>query len=90
MSYRLGTSVASIPHVASWFRACRGKLLSVSIPLDKAMGSRDVRQRFQDRYAGEKLVKVVGEPPLVRSLAKQHHCEIGGFAMDSTGRRVVV
>ncbi|RFU80814.1 arg-6, mitochondrial precursor [Trichoderma arundinaceum] len=87
ISHHLGTSVAFMPHVASWFR---GIHLSVTIPLNKAMSSRDVLQLFQDRYAGEKLVKVVGEPPLVRSLAKQHHCEIGGFVMDSTGKRVVV
>ncbi|KAJ2977846.1 hypothetical protein NUW58_g7682 [Xylaria curta] len=54
------------------------------------MSSRDVRQLYQDRYAGEKLVKVVGDAPLVRSIAQQHHCELGGFAMDSTGKRVVV
>jgi N-acetyl-gamma-glutamyl-phosphate reductase common form len=87
ISHHLGTSVAFIPHVASWFR---GIHLSVSIPLNKVMNSRDVRQLYQDRYAGEELVKVVGEAPLVRSLANRHHCELGGFAMDSTGKRVVV
>ncbi|KAI1152204.1 hypothetical protein F4825DRAFT_450717 [Nemania diffusa] len=87
ISHHLGTTVAFIPHVASWFR---GIHLSVSIPLSKAMNSRDVRQLYQDRYAGEKLVKVIGEAPLVRSIANQHHVEIGGFAMDSTGKRVVV
>jgi N-acetyl-gamma-glutamyl-phosphate reductase/acetylglutamate kinase len=29
------------------------------------MTSRDIRQIYQDRYAGEKLVKVVGEAPYV-------------------------
>ncbi|KAI1127669.1 hypothetical protein F5Y10DRAFT_191292 [Nemania abortiva] len=87
ISHHLGTSVAFIPHVASWFR---GILLTVSIPLSKAMSSRDVRQLYQDRYAGEELVKVVGDAPLVRSIANQHHVDIGGFAMDSTGTRVVV
>jgi N-acetyl-gamma-glutamyl-phosphate reductase/acetylglutamate kinase len=45
------------------------------------MTSRDIRNLYQDRYAGEKLVKIVGESPLVK---------IGGFAVHSSGKRVVV
>lgn len=87
ISHHLGTAVSFIPHVASWFR---GIHLTINIPLNQTMTSRDIRQIYQDRYAGEKLVKVVGEAPLVKSLASQHHCEIGGFAVDNTGKRVVV
>lgn len=54
------------------------------------MTSRDIRQIYQDRYAGEKLVKVVGEAPLVKSIQNKHGVEIGGFAVDTTGKRVVV
>lgn len=54
------------------------------------MTSRDIRQIYQDRYAGEKLVKIVGEPPLVKAIQNKHGVEIGGFAVDSTGKRVVV
>ncbi|CAG9937498.1 unnamed protein product [Clonostachys rosea f. rosea IK726] len=87
ISRHLGTPVAFMPHVASWFR---GIHLTVNIPLNKTMTSRDIRQIYQDRYAGEKLVKVVGEAPLVRSISGLHGVEIGGFAVDSTGKRVVV
>lgn len=87
ISHHLGTSVAFIPHVASWFR---GIHLTINIPLNKTMASRDIRQIYQDRYAGEKLVKVVGEAPLVKSIQNLHGCEIGGFAVDSSGKRVVV
>jgi N-acetyl-gamma-glutamyl-phosphate reductase common form len=87
IAHHLGISVAFMPHVAVWFQ---GIHLTVSIPLKQEMTQRDVRQLFQDRYAGEKLVKVVGEAPVVRDIAKQHHCELGGFAMDRTGKRVVV
>lgn len=87
ISHHLDTPVAFIPHVASWFR---GIHLTINIPLNKRMNSRDIRQIYQDRYAGEKLVKVVGEAPLVKSIYKRHGCEIGGFAVDSTGKRVVV
>uniref|UniRef100_A0A8H7NKU7 Semialdehyde dehydrogenase NAD-binding domain-containing protein n=1 Tax=Bionectria ochroleuca TaxID=29856 RepID=A0A8H7NKU7_BIOOC len=90
VAHRLGLGqgeVALMPHVASWFR---GIHLTISIPLKEKMDSRTIRQIYQDRYAGEKLVKVVGEAPLVKDIAGKHHVEIGGFAVDSTGKRVVV
>ncbi|GAO15375.1 hypothetical protein UVI_02010390 [Ustilaginoidea virens] len=87
IGHNLGISAAFIPHVASWFR---GIHLAISIPLVRSMSSRNIRQLYQDRYAAESLVKVVGEPPLVRSIAMKHHCEIGGFAVDTNGTRVVV
>ena len=54
------------------------------------MTSRDIRQIYQDRYAGEKLVKIVGEAPLVKSISGKHGVEIGGFAVHSSGKRVVI
>lgn len=54
------------------------------------MTSRDIRQLYQERYAGEKLVKVVGEAPLVKAIQNRHGCEIGGFAVDDSGKRVVM
>jgi len=54
------------------------------------MTSREVRNLFQDRYAGEKLVKVIGEAPVVKNISGKHGVEIGGFAVHSSGRRVVV
>ncbi|KOS21082.1 Protein arg-6 [Escovopsis weberi] len=84
---QLGTSVAFIPHVASWFRGIHH---TINIPLNKTMTSRDIRQIYQERYAGEKLVKVVGEAPLVRGIMDKHGVEIGGFAVHSSGKRVVV
>lgn len=36
------------------------------------MSSRDIRTLYQDRYAGEKLVKVRGEPPMVKAIAGKH------------------
>ncbi|KAL7933321.1 hypothetical protein V8C35DRAFT_281142 [Trichoderma chlorosporum] len=87
ISHHLGVPTAFIPHVASWFR---GIHLTINVPLNKTMTSRDILQIYQDRYAGEKLVKVVGEPPLVKSIQNKHGVEIGGLAVDSTGKRVVV
>ncbi|KAJ9143648.1 Bifunctional acetylglutamate kinase/N-acetyl-gamma-glutamyl-phosphate reductase [Coniochaeta hoffmannii] len=87
ISTRLQADVAFIPHVAVWFQGIHH---TISIPLNKTMTSRDIRQIYQDRYAGEKLVKVVGEPPSVKAISGKHGVEIGGFAVHSSGRRVVV
>ena len=54
------------------------------------MTSRDIRTLYQDRYAGEKLVKVIGEAPLVKNISGKHGVEVGGFAVHSSGTRVVV
>ncbi|KAI1281275.1 N-acetyl-gamma-glutamyl-phosphate reductase [Xylaria sp. FL0933] len=87
ISHQLGVPTGFIPHCASWFR---GIHLTINIPLSQTMTSRDIRQIYQDRYAGEKLVKVVGEAPLVKSIQNKHGVEIGGFAVDGTGKRVVI
>jgi N-acetyl-gamma-glutamyl-phosphate reductase / acetylglutamate kinase len=87
ISYQLGHNVAFTPHVAVWFQGIHH---TIHIPLKTAMTSRDIRQIYQDRYAGEKLVKVVGEAPLVKSISGKHGVEIGGFAVHSSGRHVVV
>ncbi|KJR85609.1 N-acetyl-gamma-glutamyl-phosphate reductase [Sporothrix schenckii 1099-18] len=87
ISYQLGCNVAFTPHVAVWFQGIHH---TIHIPLKTAITSRDIRQIYQDRYAGEKLVKVVGEAPLVKSISGKHGVEIGGFAVHSSGRHVVV
>lgn len=84
---QLGTEVAFIPHVAVWFQGIHH---TINIPLNQRMTSRDIRNLYQERYAGEKLVKVIGEPPLVKAISGKHGVEIGGFAVHSSGKRVVV
>lgn len=87
ISTQLGESVAFIPHVAVWFQ---GISHTISIPLKQEMTSRDIRQLYQDRYAGERLVKIIGEAPLVKDIAGRHGVEVGGFAVHSSGKRVVI
>ncbi|KAL4817760.1 hypothetical protein BDW67DRAFT_159090 [Aspergillus spinulosporus] len=87
ISSQLGTPIAFMPHVAVWFQ---GIHLTINIPLKEAMSSRDIRNIYQDRYAGEKLVKIVGEPPVVKNIAGRHGVEVGGFAVHSKENRVVV
>lgn len=36
------------------------------------------------------MIKVIGESPLVKNIAGKHGVEVGGFAVHSSGRRVVV
>lgn len=87
ISTQLGTEIGFIPHVAPWFQ---GITHTINIPLKQTMTSRDIRNLYQERYAGEKLVKVTGEPPSVKAISGKHGVEIGGFAVHSSGRRVVV
>lgn len=87
ISAQLQTEIAFIPHVAVWFQGIHH---AISIPLREEMSSRDIRALYQDRYAGEKLVRVIGEPPLVKNIAGRHGVEVGGFAVHSSGKRVVI
>jgi len=87
ISSQLGVEVAFIPHVAAWFQGIHH---TISIPLSQPFTSRDIRNLYQERYAGEKLVKISGEPPSVKAISGTHGVEIGGFGVHSSGRRVVV
>lgn len=87
ISSQLGAEVAFIPHVAVWFQGIHH---TISIPLKESMTSRDIRQLYQERYAGEKLVKITGEAPSVKNISGKHGVEIGGFGVHSSGKRVVV
>ena len=53
--------------IGAWVQATSGSVtiqpgksadvpFTISIPLNKTMTSRDIRQIYQDRYAGEKVV----------------------------------
>ncbi|PMD35422.1 bifunctional acetylglutamate kinase/N-acetyl-gamma-glutamyl-phosphate reductase [Hyaloscypha variabilis F] len=87
ISSQLGVEVAFVPHVAMWFQGIHH---TISIPLKDQMTSRDIRQLYQERYAGERLVKVIGESPSVKAISGKHGVEIGGFGVHSSGKRVVV
>lgn len=87
ISSQLGVEVAFVPHVAVWFQGIHH---TINVPLKHEMTSRDVRNLYQDRFAGEKLLKIIGEAPVVKNIAGRHGVEVGGFAVHSSGRRVVV
>ena len=86
ISSQLGTEVAFVPHVASWFQGIHH---TINIPLREKLTSREIRNLYQDRYAGEPLVRIVGEPPSVKAISGTHGVEVGGFGVHSSGARVV-
>lgn len=87
ISTQLGREIAFVPHVAVWFAGIHH---TISIPLAEVMASRDIRHLYQDRFAGEKLIKISGEPPLVKDISGKHHVAIGSFAVHSGGKRVII
>lgn len=86
ISAQLGTEVAFIPHVAAWFQGIHH---TINIPMKQKLTSREIRNLFQERYAGEPLVRIVGEPPSVKAISGTHGVEVGGFGVHSSGSRVV-
>ncbi|EGV60582.1 hypothetical protein CANTEDRAFT_110287 [Yamadazyma tenuis ATCC 10573] len=88
MSKQLGIQVAFVPHVAQWFQ---GITHTISIPIQpKALTSRDIRNIYQERYQGEKLITISGEAPVVKDISGKHGVVVGGFAVNSKEDRVVV
>lgn len=88
VSKQLGLDIAFIPHVASWFQ---GISATVSIPIKpKSLTAREIRQIYQERFQGERLVTVTGEAPVVKDISGKHGVEVGGFAVNSAENRVVV
>lgn len=88
ISTRMGHQVAFMPHVGQWFQ---GISLTVSIPIKKgSLTSEQVEQLYKNFYAGEKLVKVQKDIPLVKDISGTHGVVIGGFKVNDAGDRVVV
>lgn len=83
----LGRDVFFSPHVAPFFR---GITLTVSAPVARKVTVAELRERLRFRYAGEALVRIVDDIPLVRDAAGRHDVTLGGVAVDPAGRRVVL
>ncbi|UGB36957.1 N-acetyl-gamma-glutamyl-phosphate reductase [Frateuria soli] len=86
-SAHLAVPVEFMPHVAPHFR---GLTVTCNLYLVRAMKREDVMARFRHAYEREPLVHVLEEAPWVSRIAGKHHAQIGGFAMATDGRRVVV
>ncbi|KAI8839982.1 Aspartate/glutamate/uridylate kinase [Chytriomyces cf. hyalinus JEL632] len=81
--------VAFMPHVGQFFR---GISLTVSIPVSKTVTPEQIQALYEQTYTGQKLIKVlkVGEIPEVWDIQNKHGVQVGGFAVGSGGKRVVV
>ena len=87
VSTRLGVPVEFMPHVAPHFR---GITLTANLWLREPLTVDQVRARYEQRYAGEPLVDVIDQAPWVSRIAGRHGVEIGGFAVATGGKRLVV
>ncbi len=87
VSARLGVPVEFMPHVAPHFR---GITMTVNMWLREPLKADWIRARYEQRYAGEPLVRVVEEAPWVSRIAGRHGVEIGGFTVSADGKRLVV
>jgi N-acetyl-gamma-glutamyl-phosphate reductase len=83
----LGHPVEFMPHVAPHFR---GITMTVNLHLKMKMWAGEVRERYHARYDGEPLIRIGDDPPWVSRIAGHHGVEIGGFALSTDNRRLVV
>ena len=82
-----GVKVAFVPTVAPWFSGITSVL---SMPLTEKVTARDVRALYEEKYAGEKLVKIRNDVPTLPDIENQHGWTVGGFQVHSEGDRAVV
>lgn len=79
--------LAFVPAVGSWFA---GITSVASVPLARAASAAEVREAFEAAYAGERLVRLRKDVPLLSDIAGQHAWVFGGVQVHSGGRRAVV
>ncbi len=87
VSRHLAHPVEFMPHVAPHFR---GITMTVNMHFSRVQQGDELLQRYQQRYAGEKLVRLSEQAPWVSAIAGQHHVEIGGLTLAADGRRAVI
>ena len=76
-----------MPAVTPWFS---GILSTVSVPLAGRMSAKEVVRLFEERYEGERLVRMLKGVPVLGDVEGRHGWVVGGFQVDSEGDRVVV
>lgn len=79
--------VAFTPSVAPWFS---GIVSVLSMPLAARVTARDVRELYEARYAGERLVTIQKDVPTLPDIEGKHGWTVGGFQVHSEGDRAVV
>jgi hypothetical protein len=79
--------VAFVPTVAPWFSGIQSVL---SIPLNGKLTAKNVRELYQEKYEGEKLIKILKGVPDLKDIENKHGWVVGGFQVHSEGDRAVV
>ena len=75
-----------MPTVAPWFSGIQSVL---SIPLNGKLTAKNVRELYEEKYEGEKLVKILKGVPDLKDYENKHGWVVGGFQVHSEGDRAV-
>ena len=87
MTRHMGQGVRFTPHVAAFFR---GIVATTHLSLETPASLAEIEALFRRTYTGEALVDVLDRIPEVCDGARQPGAVIGGFALDESGRKLVV
>lgn len=79
--------VAFTPSIAPWFS---GIVSVLSMPLSGKVTAREVRELYEGKYAGERLVTIRKDVPVLPDIEGKHGWTVGGFQVHSEGERAVV
>ena len=79
--------VAFVPTVGPWFSGIQSVL---SMPLNGKVTARNVRELYEEKYEGEKLVKILKGVPDLKDYENKHGWVVGGFQVHSGEDRAVV
>ena len=79
--------VAFVPTIAPWFSGIQSVL---SMPLNGKLTAKNVRELYEEKYEGEKLVKILKGVPELKDYENKHGWVVGGFQVHSEGDRAVV
>jgi N-acetyl-gamma-glutamyl-phosphate reductase len=87
VSRHLAHPVEFMPHVAAHFR---GITMTVNMHFSEAQQRDALWIRYQQKFAGEKLLRLSENAPWVSAISGRHHVEIGGLTLSADGRRAVI
>ena len=79
--------LAFTPAVAPWFS---GILSVLSAQLTRKVTAKEIKELYEEMYAGERLIKVGSKVPEVGDVEGIQGWTVGGFQVHSEGERVVV
>jgi N-acetyl-gamma-glutamyl-phosphate reductase len=87
VSHQLGISLHFMPHVAPFFR---GIMCTTSYVFSEPHTSDEIAAAYERAYAGEPLIILKKDAPLVRDIMNHHRVEIGGITVAADGKHAVV